>query len=269
MISFLLYLLSGLFGPAPEDLRPRAVSCGATLSEPRAYVVEHDCSSSAATFLFNVVSDSVSLDLGGRTFHCEDPGAKGILANNTRNFRVWNGRITGCHTGVEARYAHGLRIEQVAFVDLTAYGVNVSGNDNQIVDSRFERIGRDGVKQAFGIVGPGVRSVVAGNVFVDIGQGSTGGIAALVIGGVADCLFLNNTFAIKAAEPGDFPIWIVSGASVILKGNTLSGYPAGIAAVPGAQVYSLPPSGELAAASSTPIAEGAALCRESGSVRCK
>ena len=83
---------------------------------------------------------------------------------------------------------------------------------------------------AIAIIGPGARSLVAGNTIRNVGRQKGGeppntadGIGILVLGTSIDALILNNTITLDAPNAKDVPIWVVGGALTIA-GYVIPGY---------------------------------------------
>lgn len=222
MLSLLVHLFAMAFaGPVPT-------TCREVIATPGVYLLKNDCEGTGP-WLLDVQADYVTLDLGGHTLRCSDADPEstmaGIKAVYAKDFNLINGRVEGCHTGLLATHAERATVRGIDFSGQTSVGVNVGGRDHRILENRFEDIGSDQVETAYGIIGPGARSIVAGNTIKNVGRNpETKGIGIVLSARSTGTLIKDNTIATTTADPDDYPIWIPEGPLAILSGNVLEGY---------------------------------------------
>ncbi len=156
-----------------------------TIDSPGHYILTRDVSTTG-TEAIAILSDGVTLDLGGRTISIGDSSLYGVRVDLSGvpaaklGIVIRNGRIVGGQTGIYVpSIVPSLRIEEIEVVGTSSHGIHVVLDDGSrgiigdvpiiaISDSLIHGIGGDGVKLADPRPSPICSITISGNLLMEI-----------------------------------------------------------------------------------------------------
>jgi hypothetical protein len=193
-------------GPALADEGRIPIWEPTTIDAPGHYILTRDIATTA-TEAIAILSDGVTLDLGGRTISLGDSTLYGIRIDLSGvptphlDVVVVNGRIKGGGIGIYVpSILPSLKIKGMQVVGTSSDGIHVSFDDGAkgltgdipavlISNSLIHGIGGDGVMLADPRPSPLCSLTISGNVFMEIDQNG------LVVDGCADAVIKDNEIA--------------------------------------------------------------------------
>lgn len=213
------------------------VGPNATIRSSGEYVLTSD-STSTGEFNIRIEADNVALDLNGKTVRCNppDPGTArtfGIFFESRNNVRIYNGTITGCFMGVNAREAKNTVLEDIDFTRNTYIGAQMGGSGTRVTNCVFaDIVGFNQESYSIGLNGPGSDSIVENNHFRNLHRQPGAhadkvgeGVGVIITAGTRNASVRGNWFEQDKSVTGDIGIWIATESTgVIVEENALTGF---------------------------------------------
>lgn len=223
----------------------KAQSCGDTVTHDITLTADLHCTSGWAALY--VPTSGITIDLNGHTLS-GTRALEGISLYQATEVTIVNGTIKGFWSGVNGLRAHGLTVEEVAFVDLDV-GASLNHTESvRIGNSYFGEINGTAIALAVPRVGYGTAGghQIAYNQFEKVGTGielcGYGNSHSEIVGNKMDGVI---DYGIHLAGSGSNLIegnrlFAVENAGIVLRGsrgnlidgNLVAGYRVGLSMVP-------------------------------------